>query len=57
MVERVQINVRITPELARLLDTKRIELQAELDRIPSRSDVVRMALEDFLNSGSKKTKK
>jgi Arc/MetJ-type ribon-helix-helix transcriptional regulator len=53
MAERVQINVRITPELARQLDTKRIELQATLDKIPSRSDVVRMALEEFLGKKKK----
>ena len=54
VTDRVQINVRISPELARLLDSKRIELQSELDKIPSRSDVVRMALEEYVGKSKKK---
>lgn len=47
-VERIQVNVRVDGDLIRLLDEKRTELLSELGAIPSRSDVVRMALENFL---------
>ena len=47
-MERVQINVRIQPELADELDIKRIELKEKIGRIPSRSEVVRLALEEYL---------
>lgn len=47
-MERIQINVRLTPELADELDTKRIELKQRFGRIPTRSEVVRMALESYL---------
>ena len=46
--ERIQVNVRVDGDLIRLLDEKRIELLSRLGSIPSRSDVVRMALEYFL---------
>ena len=46
--ERPQVNVRLDPELIRLVDEKRIALQAEMGTIPTRSDVVRIALEHFL---------
>jgi Arc/MetJ-type ribon-helix-helix transcriptional regulator len=36
------------------VDAKRIELQPELGRIPSRSEVVRIALERFLKVSKKK---
>ena len=45
---RAQINVRLSQELIELLDKKRISLQPELGRIPTRSDVIRLALEDYL---------
>jgi len=47
-MDRVQINVRIQPDLADRLDTKRVELKEEIGKIPSRSEVVRMALEEYL---------
>jgi Arc/MetJ-type ribon-helix-helix transcriptional regulator len=48
-VDRVeQINVRLSPEEIARLDQKRIDLQAELGKIPSRGEVVRMALDAFL---------
>lgn len=47
-VERIQVNVRVDGDLIRLLDEKRTELLSKLGSIPSRSELVRMALEDFL---------
>lgn len=46
--ERVQINVRVDDELIKLLDEKRTSLLPKLGSIPSRSEVVRMALEEYL---------
>ena len=51
--DRVQVNVRITEKLADLLDAKRVELQKKLGKIPTRSQVVRMALEEFLGRGGR----
>lgn len=47
-MERSQINLRVSEELGRAIDGKRIELSQKLGRIPSRSDVVRLALEKYL---------
>ncbi|GAA5172420.1 ribbon-helix-helix domain-containing protein [Viridibacterium curvum] len=47
-MDRLQINVRLTPEQIEELDRKRIELQPTLGKIPTRSDVIRYALEIFL---------
>jgi len=47
-MSRVQINVRIDSDLASKLDQKRIELQKEIGKIPSRSEVIRMAIESFM---------
>lgn len=46
--ERIQVNVRVDGDLIRLLDEKRTELLVKLGSIPSRSEVVRMALEKYL---------
>ena len=46
--ERIQVNVRVDGDLIKLLDEKRTELLSKMGSIPSRSDVVRMALENFL---------
>ena len=51
--ERPQVNVRLTDELIRLLDAKRVEMLPELGTIPTRSDVVRIAIERFLKVGPK----
>lgn len=48
VTERIQVNVRVDGDLIRLLDEKRTELLSKVGSIPSRSDVVRMALENFL---------
>lgn len=55
-VDRIQINVRLDNEMIGLLDEKRIEFQKELGTIPTRSDVVRIALEKFLRASTKKAK-
>lgn len=47
-MERQQINVRLTDDLAQQIDHKRISLQATLGRIPTRSEVLRLALEMYL---------
>ena len=51
---RAQINVRLSPELIEQLDRKRIELQPKLGKIPTRSDVMRLALEAYLGIPEKK---
>lgn len=55
-IDRIQINVRLDNELISLLDEKRIEFQKELGTIPTRSDVVRIALEKYLRASTKKAK-
>jgi hypothetical protein len=47
-MERSQLNLRISDELGKAIDAKRIELSAKLGHIPSRSDVLRLALERYL---------
>lgn len=47
-MSRTQLNVRVSDELEKAIDEKRIELRAVLGTIPSRSDVLRMALEAYL---------
>lgn len=49
-VSRNQLNVRVSDELEKLIDKKRIQLSTELGSIPSRSDVVRFALESYLGT-------
>jgi Arc/MetJ-type ribon-helix-helix transcriptional regulator len=48
-VTRNQLNIRISDELAEYIDAKRIELSKTMKVIPSRSDVVRFALEGYLS--------
>lgn len=45
---RNQINVRLSPEQVRAIDGKRIELQKTTGLIPTRSDVLRLALDEFV---------
>lgn len=45
---RAQLNVRVSDTLEQAIDKKRIELSGKLGLIPSRSDVVRYALESYL---------
>ena len=47
-MSRAQLNVRVSDLLEQAIDKKRIELSRKLGTIPSRSDVVRFALESYL---------
>jgi len=47
-MSRAQLNVRVSDQLGKLIDKKRIDLSKKLGTIPSRSDVVRLALEAYL---------
>ena len=49
-MERSQLNLRVSKELAKLIDAKRIQLSKTMDSIPSRSDVLRIALEKYLET-------
>lgn len=45
---RTQLNVRVSEELERAIDEKRVSLRAQLGTIPTRSDILRFALESYL---------
>jgi hypothetical protein len=47
-MERSQLNLRISEQLGKLIDAKRIELAKSMSSIPSRSDVLRLALAKYL---------
>jgi len=47
-MSRFQLNVRVEPDVETAIDARRVELSNALGRIPSRSDVVRLALEAYL---------
>lgn len=47
-MSRTQLNVRVSEGLEKAIDEKRIELRSKLGTIPSRSDVLRLALEAYL---------
>lgn len=49
-IDRIQVNVRVDGVLIKLLDEKRTELLNKLGTIPSRSEVVRKALEEYLTN-------
>lgn len=51
---RIQVNVRLDTEVAKRIDEKRTQLQKELGRIPTRSDVMRMALDKYLGKDHRK---
>ena len=55
-MERMQINVRLDTELATRIDEKRTELQKQLGRIPTRSEVVRIALDKYLGKDTRRAK-
>jgi len=48
-MERTQLNLRVSDQLAKLIDAKRIQLAEEMGSIPTRSDVLRFALERYLD--------
>lgn len=47
-MERSQLNLRISEQLGKLIDAKRIELSESMGSIPSRSDILRLALANYL---------
>jgi len=47
-MSRNQLNIRVSDELESLIDKKRIDLASTMKVIPTRSDVVRYALESYL---------
>jgi Arc/MetJ-type ribon-helix-helix transcriptional regulator len=47
-MSRTQLNVRVSEVLEKAIDEKRIALREKLGTIPSRSDVLRFALESYL---------
>ncbi|MDP2022919.1 MAG: hypothetical protein Q8L16_18735 [Hydrogenophaga sp.] len=48
-MERSQLNLRISEQLGKLIDAKRVELsQIQGGGIPSRSDILRYALAEYL---------
>jgi hypothetical protein len=47
-MSRNQLNIRVSDELESLIDKKRIELASTMKVIPTRSDIVRYALESYL---------
>lgn len=47
-MDRSQLNIRVSDHLGKLIDAKRIELSQNMKTIPSRSDVIRFALEMYL---------
>jgi hypothetical protein len=54
-MSRNQLNIRVSDELEQLIDKKRIELAATMKVIPTRSDVVRYALESYLSASIAET--
>jgi Arc/MetJ-type ribon-helix-helix transcriptional regulator len=50
-MSRAQLNVRVSEQLEAAIDEKRIALRATMGSIPSRSDVLRLALEAYLGIG------
>lgn len=48
-MERSQLNLRMSEQLGKLIDAKRIELSQTMGVIPSRSDILRFALAQYLN--------
>jgi len=47
-MDRSQLNIRVSEHLGKLIDAKRIDLSQSMKTIPSRSDVIRFALEMYL---------
>lgn len=45
---RSQLNVRVSEQVEKLIDNKRIELSKSMGNIPTRSDVLRLALAAYL---------
>jgi hypothetical protein len=45
-----QVNVRVTGDVLRRLDAERVQLRSRFERIPSRSEVVRIALKHYFGT-------
>ena len=54
---RKQVNFRLDKELAEKLDQRRVELMAEMGKIPSRSEVFTIALKQYLENAQASTQK
>lgn len=54
-MERSQLNLRISDHLGKLIDAKRIELAATMGTIPTRSEILRFALESYLGEDLSET--
>ena len=54
-MERNQINLRMSETLRKLIDAKRIELSESMGTIPSRSEILRFALEMYFDQDLSKT--
>jgi hypothetical protein len=54
-MERSQLNLRISDQLGKLIDAKRIELASTMATIPTRSEVLRFALESYLGKNLSET--
>jgi hypothetical protein len=52
-----QLAVRVDDETLVAVDKKRMEIAAQMGKIPTRSDVVRIALETYLKSSDEPQKK
>lgn len=52
-MDRMQVNVRLPPELIEAIDQRRIAMQPSLGRIPNRSEVIREILEANLPAANK----
>jgi hypothetical protein len=54
-MERNQINLRMSDELRKLIDGKRIEIAGKDGAIPTRSDILRLALEQYFGTDLSQT--
>jgi hypothetical protein len=54
--KRPQMNFRLTDELLRLVDARRVELQKKEGFIPTRTDIFRFALEAYLKPNGRRSK-
>ena len=54
-MERNQLNLRMSETLRKLIDAKRIELSESLGTIPSRSEILRFALEMYFGQDLSKS--
>jgi hypothetical protein len=54
-MERSQLNLRISDHLGKLIDAKRIKLASTMGTIPTRSEILRFALESYLGEDLSET--